>query len=651
MSDAAAGCWSGRTSSPASPRSRAGSRARSRRRRSRRRWRGCASGWRPPGWRPAATRSATSPGAAGPGPRAAASARTWTRSPTPAATTASSACWSGSPSSRRCRRAARARRVRRRGGPALPERRSSAAARSSAGSSPTSSSCATRRASRSREAIGATARRAARIEGARAYFEVHIEQGPVLEAAGAPLGVVTAIAGQTRFNLAFEGHAGHAGTTPMDLRRDALGAAAEFVLAAERLARDDARAGRDGRRDRHPARRVQRDPGPRRGDARHPPPGRRRPRARDRAPCATRRGDRRAAAGSRELVADRRARRDALHARRSSRGSPRRSPSSASPVLELPSGAGHDAVTMAGVTDVAMLFVRCAGRHQPPPGRGRRRRPTSRSPSTPPCASSRAPGARADGACDDLIVRGGRVVTPAGVVDGRRRHRRRRDRRGRAGAPGGRRGDRRDRPARASPAGSTRTCTSTSPAARTGRAWRPAARRSPRGGFTAFFDMPLNSTPADDRRGRLRREARGGAGAARASTSACGAGSCPATVDRLEELAERGVIGFKAFMSNSGIDEFRHADDATLYDGMAEARAARAARRRARRERRADRRARAARRARDFMASRPVIAELEAIARAIAFAEDTGCALHIVHVSSAAAGSRWSPRRACAAST
>ena len=60
----------------------------------------------------------------------------------------------------------------------------------------------------------------------------------MLEAAGLPLGVVTAIAGQTRFNLAFDGHAGHAGTTPMDLRRDALAAAAEFVLAAERLAHE-----------------------------------------------------------------------------------------------------------------------------------------------------------------------------------------------------------------------------------------------------------------------------------------------------------------------------------------------------------------------------------------------------------------------------
>ena len=58
----------------------------------------------------------------------------------------------------------------------------------------------------------------------------------MLEAEGLPLGVVTAIAGQSRFNLTFNGHAGHAGTTPMHLRRDAAAAAAEFVLAAERMA-------------------------------------------------------------------------------------------------------------------------------------------------------------------------------------------------------------------------------------------------------------------------------------------------------------------------------------------------------------------------------------------------------------------------------
>lgn len=68
------------------------------------------------------------------------------------------------------------------------------------------------------------------------YVEVHIEQGPVLEAEKLPLGVVSAIAGQTRGRLTFRGRAGHAGTTPMDLRKDALAAAAELILFAEALA-------------------------------------------------------------------------------------------------------------------------------------------------------------------------------------------------------------------------------------------------------------------------------------------------------------------------------------------------------------------------------------------------------------------------------
>ena len=67
-----------------------------------------------------------------------------------------------------------------------------------------------------------------------AYLEAHIEQGPVLQAKRRPLGVVTAIAGQTRIRASFTGRAGHAGTTPMRMRKDALCAAAEVVLAAER---------------------------------------------------------------------------------------------------------------------------------------------------------------------------------------------------------------------------------------------------------------------------------------------------------------------------------------------------------------------------------------------------------------------------------
>ena len=65
----------------------------------------------------------------------------------------------------------------------------------------------------------------------RAFLELHVEQGPVLARAEAPLGVVTGIVGYARGELVIEGHAGHAGTTPMDARDDALVAAAEQILA------------------------------------------------------------------------------------------------------------------------------------------------------------------------------------------------------------------------------------------------------------------------------------------------------------------------------------------------------------------------------------------------------------------------------------
>ncbi len=68
------------------------------------------------------------------------------------------------------------------------------------------------------------------------YIEFHIEQGPVLENLGRPLGVVEAIVGQNRLEFTFSGQANHAGTTPMNLRRDALAAAAEWIVAVESLA-------------------------------------------------------------------------------------------------------------------------------------------------------------------------------------------------------------------------------------------------------------------------------------------------------------------------------------------------------------------------------------------------------------------------------
>lgn len=83
-------------------------------------------------------------------------------------------------------------------------------------------------------AIKSAARRESDVLG---YIELHIEQGPVLEALNLPVGVVTAISGASRFIIHLEGMAGHAGTVPMDRRRDALTGAAECILMIERYCR------------------------------------------------------------------------------------------------------------------------------------------------------------------------------------------------------------------------------------------------------------------------------------------------------------------------------------------------------------------------------------------------------------------------------
>jgi allantoinase len=152
------------------------------------------------------------------------------------------------------------------------------------------------------------------------------------------------------------------------------------------------------------------------------------------------------------------------------------------------------------------------------------------------------------------------------------------------------------------------------------------------GGYTAFFDMPLNSSPP------VVDGAAFDAKLAAARASSCvdfglWGGLVPGHLDRLEELAERGVVGLKAFMSNSGIEEFAHVDDVTLYEGMAIA-----ARLGLIVAVHAENDALTAQSfgptAGDWLASRPVVAELEAISRAILFASETDCALHVVHISS-----------------
>ncbi|QBD78770.1 allantoinase [Ktedonosporobacter rubrisoli] len=159
------------------------------------------------------------------------------------------------------------------------------------------------------------------------------------------------------------------------------------------------------------------------------------------------------------------------------------------------------------------------------------------------------------------------------------------------------------------------------------------------GGTTSFFDMPLNSSPPvlDAKSFELKRKA---AQASSLVDFGLWGGLVPGNLAKMAELAERGVIGFKAFMSNSGIDDFAAADDLTLYEGMAQAaRLGRIVAVHAESEQLTSALARRAQTQgrtgiRDYLNSRPILAELEAIQRAVLFAGETGCALHIVHVSS-----------------
>lgn len=158
------------------------------------------------------------------------------------------------------------------------------------------------------------------------------------------------------------------------------------------------------------------------------------------------------------------------------------------------------------------------------------------------------------------------------------------------------------------------------------------------GGVTTFFDMPLNAHPPTTDAASFDLKCAAARQSALVDWALWG-GLVPGNLGHLPELAERGVVGFKAFMSNSGIEDFSAADDLTLYEGMACAaqlglpvavhaeneQITGSLARRALHEGRSS--------VRDYLASRPVIAELEAISRAIGLAEETGCRLHIVHVS------------------
>jgi len=212
------------------------------------------------------------------------------------------------------------------------------------------------------KAFGGDPERAGSIRrtGVAAFVEAHIEQGPILEADGLPLGVVTAINGATRLEVGVDGVAGHAGATPMRLRRDALTAAAEMALAIEARARGEADlVATVGRFDVWP-------------DATNVIPGHVQFSIDVRSP-----DDKRRAAA----LADLEARITAIAASRGVRVSIAK-PHDANafacdpsiiadlkkaveaigvPPCLLPSGAGHDSMVMGKLCPAGMLFVRCKG--------------------------------------------------------------------------------------------------------------------------------------------------------------------------------------------------------------------------------------------------------------------------------------------------
>ena len=194
-----------------------------------------------------------------------------------------------------------------------------------------------------------------------AYFEAHIEQGPVLEAEGLSVGTVSGIAAQLRLAVTVNGMAGHAGTSSMPLRRDALAGAAEMMLAIEAIARDDASdlVATVGR--------IEALPG-----AANVIPGEVRFTIDVRAGEAARRD--RAAEAIFDRIAAIADARDLDFAADRSHDLPA-SPcdpglmalmdealaAAGQPAKRLVSGAGHDAMVMASLCPTAMLFIRCKG--------------------------------------------------------------------------------------------------------------------------------------------------------------------------------------------------------------------------------------------------------------------------------------------------
>ena len=199
---------------------------------------------------------------------------------------------------------------------------------------------------------------ARRPETLRGYLEVHIEQGPVLLQKDLPVGIVTSITGSARYRISVQGAAGHAGTVPMPLRRDAAAAAAEIVLAVERRCRASTNlVGTVGQLT-VPHGVINVIPGSCELslDIRSVDDGARSAATHDiMAAIEEIAGRRRVTASIKEL---------ARH--RATPCAPAMQAAFAQAIAKagiepfyLPSGAGHDAEQFAGVTDIGMLFVRC----------------------------------------------------------------------------------------------------------------------------------------------------------------------------------------------------------------------------------------------------------------------------------------------------
>lgn len=155
------------------------------------------------------------------------------------------------------------------------------------------------------------------------------------------------------------------------------------------------------------------------------------------------------------------------------------------------------------------------------------------------------------------------------------------------------------------------------------------------GGTTAFADMPLNSLPPTINRAAFDLKRAAGERESRLDFALWG-GLVPGNLDDMEPLADAGVVGFKAFMIDSGIEDFQFADRRTLRDGMRRAAALRLPVAVHAEDAEVIRKS-LARASAQFAgpdvwpASRPVTAELEAVRVALDLAGETGCALHIVH--------------------